>query len=181
MFGRDDIRRVGDDQVELLALDRLEEAAAPELDVVHAVERCVELRVLERSRVHVRRHDVPRVRGKKDRLDPVAGAHVERSLACTTDGQMCQGDRRAVDARHVVGMHVSRPCVIRRDEQLVVRHQTRGAEDVVPVFQEQAGSGEASAELGPTSCSRRARGTGTPSRKSRKSNASSSPSPSRRR
>jgi hypothetical protein len=44
-------------------------------------------------------------------------------------------------------MHVSRPCVIRRYEQLVVRHQTRGAEDVVPVFQEQAGSGEASAEL----------------------------------
>ena len=84
VFGRDDIRRVGDDQVELLALDRLEEAAAPELDVAHAVERCVELRVLERSRVHVRRHDVPRVRGKKDRLDPVAGAHVERSLARTT-------------------------------------------------------------------------------------------------
>ena len=98
-LGRDDVRRVRDDEVELLAVDRLEEAAEPRLDVADAVERDVELRVRERSRVHVRRDDVLGVRREQDRLDAVAGAEVERTLAeprtvrcaSATDGRCTPG------------------------------------------------------------------------------------------
>ena len=69
-----------------------------------AVERRVELRVGERPRVHVGRDDVLGVRGEQDRLDPVAGAQVERALARAANGQVRERDRRAVHARHVVGV-----------------------------------------------------------------------------
>ena len=103
-FGRDDIRRVGDDEIELLALDRVEEAACRVSTLLDAVEGRVELRVGERPRVHVGRDDALGVGGEQDRLDPVTGAKVERTLALAANGQVRERDRRAVHARHVVGV-----------------------------------------------------------------------------
>jgi hypothetical protein len=91
-LGRDDVRGVRDHEVELLPRDRLEEAAEPRLDVPGAVEGCVEGRVLEGPRVDVGGDDVLGVRGKQDRLDPVAGAQIERSLAAAANGQVRERD-----------------------------------------------------------------------------------------
>ena len=77
-LGRHDVRRVGHDEVELLALDGLEEAAGPHLDVGGVVERRVERRVGKCPRVHVGRDHVVRVSGEQDRLDAVP---VQRSRA----------------------------------------------------------------------------------------------------
>jgi hypothetical protein len=137
-LGRDDVRRVRDDEVELLVRDGLDEAAEPRLDIVDAVQRGVELRVGERSRVHVRRNDALGVCGEEDRLDPVPGAEVERALARAAHGQVSEGDRRPVHARHVVGVPVCGGAVIGRDQQLVVRDEARGAADKVVVRGEQA-------------------------------------------
>ena len=145
-LGRDDVRRVRDDEVELLAVDGLEEAAEPRLDVADAVERDVELRVSESSRVHVRRDDVFGVRREEDRLDAVAGAEVERTLAGSAHRHVRERDRRPVHARDVVGVAVRRR-VIGRDQQLVVRNDARGSANGLAVVDEQTGAGKAVAKL----------------------------------
>ena len=77
-LGRDHVGRVRDDQVEALALDRLEEAARPDLDVRAPVQGRVEARERDRARVHVGRdHVLVMMRGEQ-RVDAVAGADVER-------------------------------------------------------------------------------------------------------
>ena len=146
-LGRDDVRRVGDDEVELLTLDRLEEAAGSRLDVVDAVERRVERRVGERPLVHVRRDHALGVRGEQDRLDPVTGAEVERTLALAANGQMGESDGRAVHARHVVGVRFRGARMIGRDQQLVVRDEARRPVDDLGVLDEKPGSREARLQL----------------------------------
>ena len=145
--------RVGDDEVELLALDRLEEAAGSRLDVVGAVERCVERRVGERPHIHVRRDHALGVRGEQDCLDPVAGAKVEGTLALAADGQVGEGDGRAMHAWHMVGVRLCRARMIGRDQQLVVRDEARRPVDDLGVVDEKLGSREARPQL----CARRAR------------------------
>jgi hypothetical protein len=113
---RDDVRRIRDDEVEPLALDRIEEAAEPRLDVVDAVEGCVEACVGERSRVDVGRDDVLRVRREQDRLDPVPSAEVECALTRAAHGEVGERDRRPVHARHVVRVPVRGGAVIRCDQ-----------------------------------------------------------------
>ena len=122
-LGRDDVRRVGDDEVELLTLDRFEEAACSCLDVADAVERRVERCVGERPLVHVRRDHALGVRGEQNCLDPVAGAQVEGALALAAHGQVGESDGRTMHARHVVGVRLSGARMIRGDEQLVVRDE----------------------------------------------------------
>ena len=75
---------------------------------------------------------------EEDRLDPVAGAEVERALARAAHGQVSEGDGRPVNARHVVGVLVCGGGVIGCDQQLVVRDDARGAANEVVVRGEQA-------------------------------------------
>ena len=98
------------------------------------------------------------VRGEQDRLDPVAGAEVEGALALAANGQVGEGDGRAMHARHVVGVRFWRARVIGRDQQLVVRDEAGRPVDDVGVLDEKPGSGEARLQLrAPTSSSTRAR------------------------
>ena len=146
-LGRDDVRRVRDNEVELLALDRLEEASGPRLDVVGPVQRRVEPRVGERPLVHVGRDHVLCVRGEQDRLDAVAGAEVEGALAAPAHGQVGEGDGRAVHAGYVVGVRLCGARVVGGDQQLVVRDEARRPVDVVPVVDEKPGTLEALPQL----------------------------------
>ena len=130
-------------EVELLARDRLEEATGSRLDVAGAVERRVEGRVLERPRIHVRRDHVLGVRREQDRLDAVACAEIEGTLALAADRQVGEGDGGAVHARHVVGVRVCRARVIGGDQQLVVRDETRRPVDDVSLLDEQSRTGKA--------------------------------------
>ena len=113
-LGRDDVRRVCDDEVELLARDRLEEAALPKLDVLDAVQRAVECCERERPLADVRRDDVLGVPRGEQRLDAVAGADVERALDRPAHGEVRERERGALDARHVVGTGVGRSEAITR-------------------------------------------------------------------
>ena len=146
-LGRDDVRRVGDDEVELLTLDRFEEAACSCLDVADAVERRVERCVGERPLVHVRRDHALGVRGEQNCLDPVAGAQVEGALALAAHGQVGESDGRTMHARHVVGVRLSGARMIRGDEQLVVRDEACRPVDDLCVLHEQPSSREARPQL----------------------------------
>jgi hypothetical protein len=87
------------------------------------------------------------VRGEQDRLDSVAGAEVEGTLALAANRQVGESDGRAVHARHVVGVCFSCACMIGRDQQLVVRDDPRRAVDDLAVPDEKAGSCEPRSQL----------------------------------
>ncbi len=78
VLGRDHVRRVADDQVELLACDRLEEIPLAELDPVGAVQLGVEGGEPQSARIDVDRRDLLGVMRGEQRLVAVAGAEVER-------------------------------------------------------------------------------------------------------
>ncbi len=78
VLGRDHIRRVADDQVELLARDRLEEVPLAELDPVGAVQLGVEGSEPQSARIDVDRRDLLDVMRGEQRLVAVAGPEVER-------------------------------------------------------------------------------------------------------
>jgi hypothetical protein len=143
---RDDVRRVRDDEIEALPLHRVEEAAVSSLDIADAVQRRVEPGVAKRALVDVRRDHVLGVGGEQDRLNPVAGAQVERALAGAADGEVCERDRRSVHAWDVIGMAFRERRMIRCDQQLVVRDDARGAVNDVSVLDEQARCPEALAK-----------------------------------
>jgi hypothetical protein len=79
------------------------------------------------------------MRGEQDRLDPVARAEIEGTLALAANRQVGESNGRAVHARHMVGVGFSRARMIRRDEQLVVRDDPRRAMDDLAVLDEKAG------------------------------------------
>ncbi len=83
------------------------------------------------------------VGGEQDRLDPVAGAEVERSLAFAANGQVRERDGRTVHARHVICIGLCPTRVVGRDQQLVVRDEARRAVDDFAVLDEQPGAREA--------------------------------------
>ena len=99
---RDHVGRIAGDAAELLAGNRLEQAARPQLDVVDAVERKVERGESERALVDVGRDDLAGVAGEQERLDPVSGAEVERALDLRSDGQVGERRGRPVHARDAV-------------------------------------------------------------------------------
>jgi hypothetical protein len=123
-LGRDHIRRIAGDDSEAVALDRLEEAAEPQLDVVDSVQSAVEGREVQRSRVDVGGDDASAVARGEDRLDPTAGADVERGLDGSADRQVRECERRPVHAGDVVGAAVafSLGAPVGRNQQLVVRY-----------------------------------------------------------
>ena len=100
-LGGDDVRRVRDDEVETLALDGLEEAALAQLDVLDPVHGQVELGERQRSLADVRRDDPLGVPRGEDRLDPAAGADVERARDRPPHGQAGEHGRGRLYARHV--------------------------------------------------------------------------------
>ena len=87
------------------------------------------------------------VRGEQDRLDPVAGAEVEGLLALAANGQVGECDGRAVHARHVVGVRFCCARMVGRDQQLVVRDESRRPMDDLSVVDEKPGSREARPQL----------------------------------
>src|SRR5262245_11858495 len=113
---RDDVRRVARDQVEGLTCDRLEDAAAAELQVPHAVEDRVQLRVRKRALVDVGRDDVIGVRGGQQRVDAAPGTDVERPSDTGTRRERVTDARgRRVD-RDVVSRVVALRVAVARDE-----------------------------------------------------------------
>ena len=100
--GRDHVRRVRDDEVETLTLDRRETGARSELDRMEAVQGGVERRKRERARVHVCRDHALAVLGGKQRLDSAAGSEVQGARAGSPDGQLGEGHRRRLDPGNVV-------------------------------------------------------------------------------
>ncbi len=98
VVGRDDEGRVGDDEVEALAGDRLEQVALDEGHVDHAVEGGVEPGERERPGVAVGGGDAAGVAGGQKGLDPAARAHVEGVGDRAAHGQVRQRPRRGRDA-----------------------------------------------------------------------------------
>ena len=137
---RDDERRVRRDHVERLAGDRLEEAAEPAVDVREAVERGVQLRERERTRIHVGRDDVARVPRGEHRLHAAARADVERPAdgAARREG-IAELRRRRVCGNEVGGIELGVRAgeVVRRDEEVAHRHDPPVERHLV------AGGGEA--------------------------------------
>jgi hypothetical protein len=88
------------------------------------------------------------MRCEQDRLDPVAGAEVEGMLARATNGQVREGDGRAVNAWHVVAVRFRGAGSIGRDEQLVVGNEARSAVEDVVVLDEKPCTDEEPSELG---------------------------------
>ena len=122
---RDDVRRVAGDDVERLVAHRLEPRPNAPVDVRRAVEVAVELRELDRARVHVAADHVLDVRPHEDRLDAVARAEVEAALHWGADGEARERHRRAMHTGYVVVRRFlprDQPQV-RRDDELVVRHE----------------------------------------------------------
>src|SRR6185295_18491437 len=77
---RDDERRIGHDQVELLAVDGREEAARSALDVLYAIEERVERGEIQRPWIDVASDDLVRVACREHGLDPAAAADIQRAL-----------------------------------------------------------------------------------------------------
>jgi hypothetical protein len=89
------------------------------------------------------------VRGEEDRLDAVAGADVQRTLALAAHGEVGERDRRAVDSGHVVGVPFRAAGMVGRDQELVVRDESGGAVDDLGVLREQARTRDVRPQLGP--------------------------------
>ena len=105
---RDDERRVARDQAELFAVDRLEEASAPALDVVEPAERRVELGESERAGIHIGRDDVLAVARNEKRLNSVSRSDVEGSLNIGARSQQIAQPRSRRVGRDVVRRVVGR-------------------------------------------------------------------------
>ena len=106
-------------QLKRLADDRIQETALPELDVRDVVQRQVEAGEVERALVHVGRDDLTRVAREQQRLDPVPGAEIERTVDRLADGQVGEHSRRSMDACDAVRVLDVEP--IGRDQEVVVR------------------------------------------------------------
>jgi hypothetical protein len=78
------------------------------------------------------------MRGEQNRLDPVAGAQVEGTLALTANREMGKRHGRTMDARYVIGVAFSRAGVIGRNQKLVVRNDPRCAVHDLAVPDEKA-------------------------------------------
>jgi hypothetical protein len=130
---RDDERRVARDQAELLALDRLEEASAPALDVVESAERGVELGEAERARIHIGRDDVLAVARDEERLNAVPGSDVQRALHLRAGSQQIAEARRRRVGRDVIGRVVGwvRRQPIGRQQKALDRGNSRLRRDVL--------------------------------------------------
>jgi len=87
-LGRDDVRGVAGDQVELLACDRVEQAPEPRFDVPNTVHRGIDLGKRECAMVHVGCDHVVAVRGCEQCVDPVPGSDVERARCAAA---RCEG------------------------------------------------------------------------------------------
>ena len=141
---RDQVRRIGDDQVEGLALDRGEPVAAPPLDALAAVQHGVQLREGERARVHVDADDPPRVCRGQDREDAAARAEVERRADLAADREARERAGRRGQAEDLVTVLGEAPALeaIGRDEQLLGRDEVDEGPRPGAVELEEAGRGE---------------------------------------
>ena len=100
--GGDDERRVGHDEVEVLASYRFEQIAAAELDVGHAVELSVHRRDQKRALGDVgRNHSTGVPRGVQG-LDAAPGAQVEHGRHRCRHHQRTQRHRRATDSEYMI-------------------------------------------------------------------------------
>jgi hypothetical protein len=107
VVGRDDEGRVGHDQVEALAGDRIEQVAFDELDVRRIVEGRVEATECERPGVGVGGSHAPGVPRRQQGLDPAPRAHVGRGRRRTADRQVRERPRRGGDAHDHVAAQAS--------------------------------------------------------------------------
>jgi len=98
----DDERRIGDDAVELLALDRFEQRPSPGADAAHSVEQGVEPREPQRALRHVGRDDVGYIAARAQRLDAAPRADVESVGDGSRQLQAGQGERGAADTEDVI-------------------------------------------------------------------------------
>ena len=97
-------RRVGRDQVEELAVHRLEERPVADLDaLLDVVEGGVEAGEPQRAGVDVGRDDRLGVAGEVQGLDAAAGAEVQRPADRLAQRQLRQARGGGTDAQHVVG------------------------------------------------------------------------------
>jgi hypothetical protein len=122
-LGRYDVGRVADDEVELLAGDRLEEVALPELDRRRLVQDCVERGEAQRARVDVDRGHMVGVGGGEQRLMPVAAAEVERALDRSADGQPGEHPGRRRRAEDMIGLCELLAERVAREQQVLRRRQ----------------------------------------------------------
>jgi hypothetical protein len=98
----DDERRVADDQVELLALDRVPERALAQIER-HVRQRGGHPRQPQRAGQHVGAEDDRGVPAQVQRLHPAAGAEVERAPDPSPAGRLGEGRGRAADPEDVIG------------------------------------------------------------------------------
>ena len=108
-LGRDDVWGVAGDEPEGLALHGLEQASLTALDIVEPVQGGVERRVRERSRIDVRRDDLPGMLCGKQRVDAAAGADGERSCDARAWGERIENPSGRGVGRDVVGRIVCVP------------------------------------------------------------------------
>jgi hypothetical protein len=94
-LGRQDERRVGDDEIEALAFDGREEITETPLDVANTAECSACSGELERPGIDVDCHDAIAVTSSEERLNAAAGPEVE----CRPDGAPCRQARECDGAR----------------------------------------------------------------------------------
>ena len=123
---RDDEGRIRDDEPELLVPNGLEQVALPPLDVLDAVQSCVEPGEAECARVQVDADDVLAVARCEERLDAGAGAEVEGGLHRPAHGQRGERPRGRPDLEDVVLPAPGRRAV-RRDDEPFERLESRTA------------------------------------------------------
>ncbi len=89
------------------------------------VQRGVERREAERARIDVGRDDALRVPRGEERLDPAAGAEVERAGARPPDRELRERDRRRLDPRDVVVRDLAAALgpAVGRDDVVAVRDE----------------------------------------------------------
>ena len=118
---RDDVRRVADRYLEALAVNGIEEAAVPELDVADAVEGRVEGSEGQSAFVDIGRNDGLRVPREEQRLDPEPGSQVQCATDVAADGEVRECRARSVHPGDVVGTGARiRP--VRYEQEVVVGH-----------------------------------------------------------
>ena len=86
-LGRNHVRRIARDEIERFPVDRVEEAALATFDVREAVQRRVELRVGQRTRVDVGSGDVSRVPRGQECVHAATGTDVECAFDLWAWGQ----------------------------------------------------------------------------------------------
>ena len=99
----DDERRVGDDEVELLARDRLEQRSRAQIQV-DPVERRGEGRERDRALGQVGGDHPIGVAGGVQGLDAAATAHIERRAHALARRDRREGERCPADPEHVLGV-----------------------------------------------------------------------------